>query len=60
MIVNVYQSDLTGHWIVDKHGTKENPGSARQGWRSLHDALAYAWTWVTGMPNIYKDVRVQR
>lgn len=40
----VYQSDLTGHWIVDEFGTKENPGSRRQAWRSKEDADADAAT----------------
>lgn len=42
--INVYRSDLTGHWIVDTAGTKERPGSAqrRQGFRKHSDALAEA------------------
>lgn len=60
MNIHVYQSELTGHWIVDKHGTKTYPSTARQGWRHKHDAIAYAWTWVTGMPSLYKNVWVER
>ena len=42
--INVYQSELTGHWIVDQGGTKERPGSPerRQGFRQHADALAEA------------------
>ena len=61
MNVHVYQSPLTGHWIVDKTGTRDRPGrTQRQGWRRLPDALVCAWEWVAEQPNIFTGVAVQR
>ena len=61
MSIHVYQSPLTGHWIADRHGTKDYPGSsqARQGWRRMTDAIVCAWEWVAATPSIYDGVRVQ-
>lgn len=60
MAVHVYQSYLTGHWIVDRNGTKSYPGSCREGYRKLPDALVAAWGWVQEHPKTYNDVVVQR
>ena len=52
---SVYQSTLTGHWIVDEYGSKEHPGSKRQGWRNHKDALADAASKVHVMEVLDED-----
>lgn len=59
MNVNVYQSSLTGHWLVDKHGSKQHPGHDREGFRDKWDALTSAWSMVADMPSLYANVVVQ-
>lgn len=58
--VHVYQSALTGHWLVDKHGTRQCPGDCRVGYRKQADALTEAWAVVQQSPSLYNDVVVQR
>lgn len=58
--IHVYQSLLTRHWLADKHGTKDFPGSSRQGCRELSDTLTLAWRWVAESDGFYDDVVVQR
>lgn len=59
MDIHVYQSALTGHWLVDLHGTKGSPSRQREGFKEKPVALAEAWRLVAEKPHTYKDVVVQ-
>jgi hypothetical protein len=51
--IHVYKSKLTGHWIVDKSGTKERPGYypwSREGFRHWEDAIAWAFIYADERP----------
>lgn len=58
MNIHVYQSPVTGHWLVDKYGTRDRPSTWRQGWRSKVDALAGAWGLVAERPGRFDGVVV--
>lgn len=52
--MTLYKSRITGHWIVDRHGTKDHPGKyGREDYLTFEGARKRVVEIINGWPRMY-------